>query len=339
MRFCTVFLLALIPACIPVEEGQRVAGRVIPLVKETTAAGHDAKDVPTTTNAPAAVSLALAEAGESENVAASLPEDNHEFDGLLCGKERHDGLMKFWPKAKGLDYLRREGLILFDEKSMPRLYQVTDEGRWSVLSPDGQTSVNNEDPWNVPGGIAPGTVKKFGFLQVTAENPILWWHGRKSDGTFNGIDWRFQEGTRVGEVMIVTDAEGWEYTVLVRTKRKRSIDFNDWTDQEYRVVIGEDGDSSPAALVGAEFEPMKGNDRLDTIVPRGFTNMTVDNKTCQRCHADTGKMVRERRDERRWRVRGSDGVFTIHVFSADDPTKLNPKLVEAGLLVKSEKLP
>jgi hypothetical protein len=248
-----------------------------------------------------------------------------QFDGLLTGTKRHAELMRFWPA--GLNFIKRQGLILFDEGSMPRLYQITDEG-WRILRADDNTSANNEDPWFMPGGVRPGSIKKFGFIQLSKDNPMLWWHGQKADGTFDGIHWRYGRDTRVGELLVVTDERGSDHTVMVRTRRKCSLQSNDWSVQEY----------SPTGTLDAAFMPMRGADRDGRLVPRGFQPLDIDNQTCSRCHRDAGTVVREG-GERRWRLRGDDGIFSFHPFDAADPRKLNARLVEAGLLVKAVNLP
>jgi hypothetical protein len=253
------------------------------------------------------------------------PPNPPQFDGLLTGTKRHAELMRFWPA--GLDFIKERGLILFDERSMPRLYQVTDEG-WRIVRADDNISANNEDPWLMPGGVQPGSVKKFGFIQLSTDNPMLWWHGRKADGTFDGIRWRYGRDTRVGELLVVTDERRGDHTVMVRTRRKRSLQPNDWSVQEY----------SPTGTLDSVFAPMRGADRDGRLVPRGFRPLAIDNQTCSRCHRDAGTITREG-GERRWRLRGDDGIFSFHPFDPADPRKLNAKLVEAGLLVKAVNLP
>jgi hypothetical protein len=57
-----------------------------------------------------------------------------------------------------------------------------------------------------------------------------------------------------------------------------------------------------------------------------------------RCHQDSGKVV-NLQGQRRWRVRGDDAIISFHPFAPDDLGRLNPALVNAGLLVKAANLP
>jgi hypothetical protein len=70
-----------------------------------------------------------------------------------------------------------------------------------------------------------------------------------------------------------------------------------------------------------------------SIVPKGYTGGFVfrDNESCMKCHQDAGKVV-NLTGHSRWRLRGSDGIFSFHPFDTSDGTlRINGKLEGAGL--------
>lgn len=92
-----------------------------------------------------------------------------------------------------------------------------------------------------------------------------------------------------------------------------------------------DGDSPPhAPSTEAEYH----------IVPKNYTggHVRVDSESCMDCHKATNKHVREYDATRNWhgRIRGSDGIFSLHPFdgkslSPQNQPKLNAKLIESGV--------
>lgn len=108
----------------------------------------------------------------------------------------------------------------------------------------------------------------------------------------------------------------------------------------------------PAAIVSkllddTPFQPSRGKEFSDgiptatsthySVVPVGFTAafVPVNDQSCMRCHESAGRVVNLDGDAR-WRLRGSDGIFSFHPFEASSfnipPVKLSRRLVEAGLL-------
>lgn len=79
------------------------------------------------------------------------------------------------------------------------------------------------------------------------------------------------------------------------------------------------------------------------IVPAKYraSHVPVDNVTCMQCHKETNAHVRKFQVGRDWYgfVRGSDGIFSLHPFSASSishngftiPVSFNKKLVDEGI--------
>ncbi len=326
------------------------------------------------------------------------------LDGLFCGAIKHESFMRFWPRGNPLDLVRKSSSVLFyDSVSMPGVYQVFDQGAGSgaFRVDDGSVNANNEFPWNLPAGVPSGSnVKTIRFVQIPEGRPILWWRSRNTDGAFARFRWQFQEGTRLGELILITNSRGLDRTAELRTRVKKKD--GTWSMQAYRPFPTREDFNQAAAAQGVTFEgqfngsvfqtlnsghqrdgflgsgwlevlpamaestvdamldatpfkPSKGLQWDDrgivaptaasySAVPVGFFAgmIPVDNQSCMRCHDKAGEVV-NLAGERRWRLRGSDGIFSFHPF---DPSsigtaslKLNPRLVENGLLFHAGGLP
>jgi len=308
-------------------------------------------------------------------------------DGLLCGPGRHAQFLRLWPAGREVERIRDRGLIFYTEAEAPRVYQVMDEGRAILARADTNTSANNEFPWQEPAGVPRGSnVKTVKFVQL--DEPVQWWRSIRSDGSFARFRWEFPEGTRFGELLLVTDSRGYDHAFELRTRVKRPAGKG-WGVQVYRPFPTEDDfaeafgrrsqllprrlidsghdrnafsvaasgallprldeDQVLARLDGAEFVPVKGQQWLPgveaptadqfSIVPVGYfaSHVPVDNRQCARCHQDAGRVV-NRTGERRWRLRGDDGIFSFPIFDGDR-LRLNPRLAAAGLLAHAEGRP
>lgn len=81
------------------------------------------------------------------------------------------------------------------------------------------------------------------------------------------------------------------------------------------------------------------------IVPKDYKggHIEVSSKSCMRCHSGTNLHVDEFDVRRDWygRVRGSDGIFSFHIFDNDDikfknvkDFRFNKKLIDAGIIAE-----
>ena len=126
-------------------------------------------------------------------------------------------------------------------------------------------------------------------------------------------------------------ASGWE-TVVQDLDPAVVADLLDGTP--FRPAAGKSWRSQPEFGVDV---PAPTSAQDFSVVPRGFLGafLPVSNSDCMRCHRDAGRVV-NLPGEARWRVRGSDGIFSWHPWEADSlrqgALRLNEKLVSAGLV-------
>jgi len=124
-------------------------------------------------------------------------------------------------------------------------------------------------------------------------------------------------------------AEGW--TVTLPDLRERDVarlldraTFTPALGQPWRV----DGDRVVEAPTSAQDFG---------LVPRGYAGwaVPVDRRSCMRCHVDAGRVVNAV-GERRWRLRGGDGIWSFHPFDpatfTEGRVQLNRALRDAGLV-------
>ena len=319
---------------------------------------------------------------------------------LFIGPETAALYDKFWPGSTSARLRALRGRVhWYDESSVPGVYQVWDRGTAggvAKIGGAGQTA-NDEFPWARPAGVpAVSNVQTLRFIKF-ADEPIRWWRAERTDGTFFGYSWRFPEGTVFGELLLVTDPDGFHHCCELRTREKKQ--GTTWTMQSYRpcptradldaalekhnLKLGDlfykadefgrttwtlnsghqrDGfvgsahmttlPHIPAKVVNkilkeTPFKPSLGKQFAAdipaptaddySIVPIGYTGafIPVGDTSCMRCHDRAGSVV-NLAGESRWRLRGSDGIFSWHPFDAasldSPPVKFNERLARAKLL-------
>lgn len=168
----------------------------------------------------------------------------------LVSEVEHKRRLSLIPDSadKHLQKLRGDPrLVWYDRKVLPPLYQ-----HWRVAinatgphigiesifrnesgnptEPFG--NANREFPWAATGGLREGDpVMHF----VIAEKPAkMKWltirrDTREQDETY--LDWKYADGTIFGELILVKDSEGQEYTSELRLRKKSS---GEWTATAYR---------------------------------------------------------------------------------------------------------
>jgi len=209
--------------------------------------------------APAPISVPVG-GDESYPVAETSPpreEPKRQLDGLLCGTDRHASYMQFWPKGKIVNRLRDDASVLwYDVDNMPRVYQVFDQGAASGVrrADGGQTTANNEFPWRRPVGVpVDSNVVALRFVQVPDGKQIVWWRSVYADGTFARYRWQFPEGTRFGELLLVTDSQGFDHAAELRTRTKTAK--GQWNVQVYRPYPREEDFADALASRGFPYTP------------------------------------------------------------------------------------
>ena len=82
------------------------------------------------------------------------------------------------------------------------------------------------------------------------------------------------------------------------------------------------------------------------IVPKNYLGgfVSVDSKSCMRCHETTNRHVDEFDQRRDWygRIRGSDGIFSFHPFAAESisangfgqAVRMNQRMTDAGIVAQ-----
>jgi len=147
----------------------------------------------------------------------------------------------------------KDRAAFYNEETMPALYQVWDEGRLGGLQlvSENQATANREFPWAGPAGTLPGhRVKTLRFVKL--DRPIHWF--TRFDGTaFAGFDWRYPVGTVFGEILLVTDPDGFDHPAELRTRRKNSD--GEWTPNAFRPFPQEKGFQDAIRSRGFDFEP------------------------------------------------------------------------------------
>jgi hypothetical protein len=134
---------------------------------------------------------------------------------------------------------------------MPTLYQVWDRGPRSgfLFVRGGQRTANLEFPWANPAGMVNNSnFRSFRFVEFGG--PIEWWRNI-SNGQFHGFAAEYAPGTTFGEILTVTDPEGFDHTFEMRIRRKR--DDGTWFVDSYRPFPTEA--SFDAALARRGFAP------------------------------------------------------------------------------------
>jgi hypothetical protein len=344
----------------------------------------------------------------------------------LVPDRTHDTYLRYWPGSadRWLTDLKKQDLVFYNDEVMPGAYQFWDGLMPGVHSPSYNISAvrsepignaNREFPWGSPAGLhGSPNAKSFRFVSFPKDKAILWWRERlPRDGGRASYVWQYPAGTIFGEVLLVTDPEGYDYTFELRTRLRTEKGWvmnafrpfttqaelaarvkelaPDWRDRPelaelvngnaerdevwrlrnkhdlvtfdtvalstplpkidhdlvrklldtpFKSALGQewkknaDGVEAFAPTTDAEFH----------IVPKNYQAgfIEVSSKSCMRCHDTTLKHASEIQFSRDWygRVRGSDGIFSFHIFEPSSISyngfgrepALRKELVDAGLL-------
>ena len=342
-------------------------------------------------------------------VIAAVAQEKKAF--RLATEEDHQNYFRFLPETNDewFNSLKNKNLLFYSNSEMPPAYQLNSSihsvnYNISARKPaEPYGNANIEFPWGNPAGTdnCPN-VKSFKF--VFLPDAVRWW----SDTSLGEltIQWHYPQGTVFGEVLLVTDPAGYDYTFEVRIRNKTK---DGWKMDVYRPFLNladleakikllnaqvsikgfqdpDDGESllwnqhpvtifNRTALVRhlppidhslvkrllkeTKFQSALGHEWAKSekglechapttkadfhIVPKNYQGhyLAVDSKSCMTCHNTTLRHADEfqRRD---WygRVRGSDGIFSFHIFDhsciSNNGFQVQPRLrqdlISAGLL-------
>ena len=179
-------------------------------------------------------------------LAAGLSASAQEQPRLRLVSERtHNTYLSYWPKTtdRWLGGLRKHDLAFYNDTVMPGAYQFWDGMMPGVHSPLYNISAvqpaerfgnaNREFPWSGPAGLhdSPNS-KSFRFVSFPKDKAILWWRERLPyDGGRPSYVWQYPAGTIFGEVLLVTDPEGNDYTFELRTRLRTE---KGWVNNAFR---------------------------------------------------------------------------------------------------------
>lgn len=161
----------------------------------------------------------------------------------LVSDERHDLYLSYLPDSKDpwLNDLKKKDIIFYDNSVMPPAYQDWDGGLQGVHSPSYNISAvrsepignaNREFPWGAPAGLHDSpNFKAFRFLVIPEGQAIYWWRQRLRRDTSSTFIWQYPSGTTFGEVLLVTDPKGYDFTFEMRTRARSD---KGWTMNAFR---------------------------------------------------------------------------------------------------------
>ncbi|MCS7046497.1 MAG: hypothetical protein NZO58_09095 [Gemmataceae bacterium] len=162
----------------------------------------------------------------------------------LVSEKRHELYLSFWPKSHDawLNALKKKDLIFYDEEVMPPAYQDWSGALRGVHSPSYNISAvrsepignaNREFPWGAPAGLHESrNFKAFRFVVFPPDKAIRWWRQRLADDVSPGtFIWEYPAGTTFGEVLLVTDPDGYDWTFELRTRTRTE---KGWTMNAFR---------------------------------------------------------------------------------------------------------
>ena len=152
--------------------------------------------------------------------------------------------MSFWPKSNDawLNELKKKNLVYYNEDVMPPAYQDWDGGLQGVHSPSYNISAvrgepignaNREFPWGSPAGLHDSpNFKAFRFVAMPEGKSITYWRERlPRDGGRGSYVWEYPAGTTFGEILLVTDPAGYDWTFELRTRTRSD---KGWTMNAFR---------------------------------------------------------------------------------------------------------
>ncbi len=151
----------------------------------------------------------------------------------LVSQRTLDNYLTFWPASSDpwLNQLKKKNLLFYDDDSMPPAYQDWDGALQGVHSPSYNISTvrsepignaNREFPWGSPAGLHDSpNHKAFRFAHFPEGKSIVWWRERLArDGGRGTFVWQYPAGTTFGEILLVTDPEGYDWTFELRTRTR-----------------------------------------------------------------------------------------------------------------------
>jgi hypothetical protein len=151
----------------------------------------------------------------------------------LVPEQTHQLYLSFWPKSNDpwLNGLKKKDLVFYNDDTMPAAYQDWSGGLDGVHSPTYNISAvrsepignaNREFPWGTPAGLHQSpNFKAFRFASFPKDQSIRWWRQRLSgDAGRATFLWQYPPGTTFGEILLVTDPEGYDWTFELRTRTR-----------------------------------------------------------------------------------------------------------------------
>ncbi|MCI0680719.1 MAG: hypothetical protein L0Y71_01330 [Gemmataceae bacterium] len=161
----------------------------------------------------------------------------------LVGDQKHSLYMAFWPKSKDpwLNELKNKDVIFYNDSVMPAAYQDWDGGLQGLHSPSYNISAvrsepignaNREFPWGSPAGLHDSpNFKAFRFVSIPEGKSITWWRERLPRDSRGSFVWQYPAGTTFGEILLVTDPDGYDWTFELRTRTRTD---KGWTMNAFR---------------------------------------------------------------------------------------------------------
>lgn len=174
--------------------------------------------------------------------AAALPSERTPRLRLVPEK-KHSLYLSFWPKSNDpwLNELKQKDLIFYNDEVMPPAYQDWDGGLQGVHSPSYNISAvrgepignaNREFPWGSPAGLHESpNFKAFRFVSIPDGKAITYWRERLPRDSSRSYVWEYPAGTTFGEILLVTDPEGYDWTFELRTRTRTD---KGWTMNAFR---------------------------------------------------------------------------------------------------------
>lgn len=261
--------------------------------------------------------------------------------------------IKFFEHEQVFQYLQGRHL-----GAVPRLFRTNERIAGSL---DRTGHANAEFPWKHTAGLEDGmNAKVLRFVHLPG--PIDIWRevrpqpGHSANETHPGYVWSFPEGTLFGELLLVTDEDGYDHTFEVRTRQKKN---GEWfpkvfipnmevkTDRErafeaktltldLNFKLFNVGKAKAQFLDYASFVPGRHDITTDewSVVPKGYKG-TLTKFNCVACHAQAGLLAKSLDERRHWygNIRGSDQIFSFSPFEPGETAiMLNKAMIEKGIL-------
>lgn len=245
-----------------------------------------------------------------------------------------------------------------------------------TLDPFGQANV--EFPWGAPAGLHQSpNFRAVRFCYFPA--PALVWKQRltiaaaPNQDVYDSYLWEFAKGTVFGEILLVKDKDGREHPFEIRLREKAAKDWKPEVYSPIRTVADLFAVAEPAGtrrvelrnnhvlkiveyksdlielpaldarilrrLPFAKGAGLRMTTKEFSIVPKHYSGVPAD---CSSCHSTTLKHAWDYDMKRDWygRVRGSDEIFTFHIFDPSSisyngfplPVRLRQSLFDLGIV-------